>query len=199
MPGLGRRTSIRRSLPDVMSLLHRRGVKGYVTLNTLDLYRRTGRAGADRAAGGRGRRRRGAGAGFWRRPTDPRHHARLADPRLDANDPLQRRMPARGRVAGHRAGGAGPRVVDRRDRQDSPADRSVPLEVFVHGALVRGLLGPVHDQRIARRPQCQSRPVRTGLPVALRADLRRPRTSIWAGSNICSVRRIWRPMPWCPS
>ena len=51
----------------------------------------------------------------------------------------------------------------------------MPLEVFVHGALCVAYSGPVPDQRIARRPQRQPRPVCPGLPAAVRPHLRRPR------------------------
>jgi U32 family peptidase len=48
---------------------------------------------------------------------------------------------------------------------------ALPLEGLRPWRLVRRLLGPMPDQRIARRAQCQSRPMCAGVPVALRVDL----------------------------
>ena len=73
-----------------------------------------------------------------------------------------------------------------RERDDDAAGGVRPRRA------VRGLLGPVPDERIARRPQRQPRPVCPGLPAAVRAGLRRPATSIWASRSICSARRTWR-------
>ena len=115
MPGLARPICISTTLPEVMSYLHGRGVKGYVTLNTLvfpselDAIERTlieiTDAGVDAVLV------QDLGLVRLIRADQPGP----CHPRLDANDADQRRVhPSRG-VAGHRARRAGPRAVDRRD------------------------------------------------------------------------------------
>ena len=91
-PGPERPTSPSSRVAELMTFLHRRGVKGYVTLNTLVFPERTGRGGTDHPASGRGRGRRRPGAGLGRGPTGPRHRPETADARLDANDAHQRRV-----------------------------------------------------------------------------------------------------------
>ena len=167
-------------LPRLMDLLHRRGVRGYVTLNTLvfpselpeveQLMRRI-------AAGGRRRR---AGAGPGRRAADPRDLPRPADPRLDADDADQRRGLefVREQLGVERVVLARELSVDeiaqaRTDSLDAAGG------VRARGA-VRRLFGPVPDQRIAGRTQRQPRPVCPGLPPALRAGCATARTSTWA-------------------
>ena len=80
-PGPGRQLRPGR-LPEVMALLHRRGVKGYVTLNTLAFPRELDDL-EPRPARRRGRGRRRDRPGCRPRPADPRRHARPRDPRLD--------------------------------------------------------------------------------------------------------------------
>ena len=83
-------------LPEVMALLHRRGVKGYVTLNTLafprelDELETTVRLVAEAGVDAADRPGRGP------RPPDPGDHARPGDPRLDPDVGHRRR----GRPAG---------------------------------------------------------------------------------------------------
>ena len=77
-------------LPEVMALLHRRGVRGYVTLNTLafpgeltDLEVTVRDLAAGRCRCGD---RPGSGTGA----VDPRDHARSRDPRVDPDVDHQR-------------------------------------------------------------------------------------------------------------
>ncbi len=153
-------------LGEVMRYLHRRGVRGYVTLNTLIFPSELAELETNRSSGGRRRRRRRVGAGLGCRPADQSGLPRAADPRLDADDADQRRVDRAGGGAGRRTGRAGPRAVAGRDRPHSQPDHNAAGSVRARGA-VRGLLGPVPDQRIARRAERQSRPVCPGLPPAL--------------------------------
>ena len=167
------------TLPEVMSYLHGRGVRGYVTLNTLvfpselDAIERTvvelTEAGVDAVLV------QDLGLVRLIRAISPD----LADPRFDADDAHQRRVHPRRRGAWHRARGAGPRAFDRRDPQDSRADQRRAGNVRARRT-VRRLFRPVPHERIARRPQRESRPMCPGLPIAVRSGLRRPATSISA-------------------
>ncbi len=152
-------------LPETMTLLHGRGVKGYVTLNTLIfpreldgvevLVRRVAEAGVDAVIV--------QDAGLARL-------IRAITPDLEIHGSTQMSITS---VEGVRlAGELGcSRVILARElsvaeiaaiRKDSP----LPVEVFVHGALCR-LLGSVPDERSPRRPIGQSRRVRAGLPHGL--------------------------------
>ena len=91
-----------------------------------------------------------------------------------------------------------PRTVGRRHRQDHRRHRRAGRNLRPRRP-VRRLQRPVPDQRIARRPQRQPRPVRPGLPPAVRPDRRRRRAATWATKPICSARRTWPPTTSSPT
>ena len=127
-------------LPKLMEFLHRRGVKGYVTFNTLVFAERTGRGGKLSARDHRRRRGRGHRAGRGHLPVDPAALAGFSDPRLDANDRHQRGGGGICPRTGLQPRRAGARMFDRGDRKNQSAHirhcaLALPLEVFVHGAL----------------------------------------------------------------
>ncbi len=135
------------------------------------LHRRAaGHRAARPSRGGRGRRRRagtGPGPGAARAPRLPRP----GHSRFDANDAHQRRDDSLRRVAGDRASRGGPRTVDRRDRRHRARVARAAGGVRTWRA-VRGLLGPMSDERVTRRPQRQPRPVCPGLSAAVSTNLR---------------------------
>ena len=77
-------------LPGLMEFLHRRGVKGYVTFNTLVFANEMARSGAISARHDLRRRGRRHRAGRWDLPADPAALPRFPDSCLDANDRQQR-------------------------------------------------------------------------------------------------------------
>ncbi len=175
-----------------------RGVKGYVTLNTLVFTDEL--AGVRRGSSGTspGAASTPCCCRTWDGPARPRDLPRPAGPRLDADDADERRVrPVSAAALGRRAGRAGPRAVGRRDRARSPSGATMPLEAVRPAALVRRLLRPVPHQRIARGPERQPRPGAQGLPAAS-YDLvcdgarRRPR----ATRSTSSARRTSPPTPW---
>ena len=78
-------------LPEIMALLHRRGVRGYVTLNTLVFPHELAELEAAVRELTIGRRRRRHRARPWARPAHPGRHARSRDPRVDSDVDHERR------------------------------------------------------------------------------------------------------------
>ncbi len=123
-----------------MEFLHRRGVRGYVTFNTLVFPDELADAGGIPARHHRRRGGRGHRAGRGHLPVDPAAVARFSDPRLHADDRHQR--------GGRRSSCAiwaaswwcwranvRSRKSRRSARRSTARARALPLEVFVHGAL----------------------------------------------------------------
>ena len=80
----------------------------------------------------------------------------------------------------------------------STAQTTMPLEVFVHGALCVAYSGQCMTSeslggRSANRGQCAQA---CRLPYELVCD---GKDVDLGDSNICSARRIWPLMTWCPS
>ena len=134
------------------------------------VQRRTGGVSAGGWSRGRGRRRCRACAGRGRGPADPRPPSSVAAACLHADDAHQCRDDCAGGGTGHGPGRRCPGALDRRDHRHPPADGDAAGSVRPRGAL-RGLLRAVPDERVARRPQRQSWPVRPGLPAAVRAGV----------------------------
>jgi hypothetical protein len=166
-------------LPALMAFLHRRGVRGYVTFNTLVFTSELADA-ADYLRGiiASGRRRRHR-PGRRHLPPDPAALARLSHPRS-----TQMTVTSAAGVEFARQIGAHLVVLARENSiaditsiqtaQTSPRRRrapALPLEVFRPRRALRGLFRPVPDQRVARRPLRQPRRMRPGLPHALRSLL----------------------------
>ena len=130
-------------LPKLMEFLHRRGVKGYVTFNTLVFENEL--AQARRIPARDHCRRRGCRHRAGRRhlPADPEAVARFPDPCLDADDDHERGGRGVCPGTGLQPRGAGARMFAQGDRKNPSGDQdagvanapSLPLEVFVHGAL----------------------------------------------------------------
>ena len=118
----------------------------------------------------RNRSRCGARARPRRGAADSSDLPRLADSRLDADDTDERRRDSDCKGTRRRASRARTRTLDRADREDLIADRSAAGGVRAWSTL-RRVLRPVPDERIARRPQRESRAVCSSLPIALRAGL----------------------------
>ena len=175
-------------LPDVMALLHRRGVKGYVTLNTLVFPRELEDLEAIRPPAGRGGGRCGDRPGPRPGPPDPRGDPRPGNPRLDADVDHQRRGGPAGPGARLLAGDPGARALPRGDRQ-GPRDRHAPRRGLRPRGALRGLFGAVPDQRGPGRAIGQPRRVCPGLPDALPDRLRRRAARPGATSSTCSARR----------
>ena len=91
MPGCGPIISPQADLPKLMAFLHRRGVRGYVTFNTLVFTNELAEARGLPARDHRRRRRRGHRAGCGHLPADPGAVAGFPDPLLDADDDHERR------------------------------------------------------------------------------------------------------------
>ena len=152
-------------LPELMAYLHTRGVKGYLTLNTLVFHDELAEG---RASGSRGRRRgrrRRVGARPWAAQA-PRPALRgVAAACLDPNDLKQRRVHRRGRLARRAARRAAARAFDRADcRRATPnlhRDRGVRPRRAVHQ-----LLGPMSGQPVVGRPQRQPGPMRPAVSAA---------------------------------
>ena len=157
-------------LDELMAFLHGRGVKGYVTLNTLVF--------SDELAAVERLVRRIAGGGVDAVLVQDIGAARLIKavcPDLPLHASTQMTLTSAETIAAVESLGF-ERVVLARElaldeirqiARDDHAARSLCPR-----CVVRGLLGPVHDQRIARRPQRQSRPVAQAcrLPYELICD-----------------------------
>ena len=178
-PDPGRRTSTATDLAEVMALLHRRGVRGYVTLNTW----------SSRASWPTSKRPSASWppAGVDAVIVQDLGLARLIraiTPDLEIHASTQMSITSEeGVAAGGRArllaGDPGAGAVARRDRQDPRPDRAARRGLRPRGPL-RRLFRPVPDQRGPRRPLGQPRRVRPGLPHALPDRLRRQGRSTWA-------------------
>ena len=116
---------------------------------------------------GRGRRRHRAGCGH--RPAGPPDRAGDGSPRQHADEHHQRRGDCPGPALWRQPGGAGPGTVPGRHSHHPRPDRLRIGDVCPRRAL-RLLLGPVLLVRGLGRTQRQPRPVRPGLPPALRTD-----------------------------
>ena len=157
-----------------MAELHRRGLKGYVTLNTLvftseladveSLVRRIAEAGVDAVLV--------QDLGLVRL-------IRAICPDLPIHASTQMTLTSSQTIAAAPELGVERVVLARECSIDEI--RRIRRECddaagsFRPRRAVRRLLRPVPDQRIARRPQRQSRPMCASLPVAVRPGLRRPR------------------------
>ena len=168
-------------LPRLMEFLHRRGVKGYVTFNTLvfanemaeaeQYIRAIIAAGVDAAIV--------QDIGICRL-------IRQLSPDFPIHASTQMTVTSAGGVEFARELGCNLVVLARecslkeiekiqaaqRDSALRIPHSPLPLGGFCPRRLMRGVFGPMPDQRIARRPFGQSRRVRPGLPHALRVDLR---------------------------
>ena len=145
-------------LPEIMAELHRRGVKGYVTLNTLVFPERTAGTRRARQADRRGRRRCGAGAGFG--------VARLVRgicPELPIHASTQMTLTSSQCIDVVASLGIERVVLAREFSIDEirkiRAQTTMPLEVFVHGALCVAYSGQCLTSeslggRSANRGQC---------------------------------------------
>jgi hypothetical protein len=106
------------------------------------------------------------------------------DPRQHADDADQR-----GEHPGGRAELGVQRVVLARELSIDEIRKIRPHTASAAGGVrprrfVRRLLGPMPDQRIARRAERQPRPMCAGLPVAVRVDLRRPGRGFGPGRQV---------------
>ena len=81
------------------------------------------------------------------------------------------------------------RAVGRRDPRVRAPAPPLELEVFVHGALCVAWSGQCLSSRGVGRPLREPRPVRAGVPPALRAGRRRRASATSARSRICCRRR----------
>ena len=103
------------------------------------------------------------------------------------------------RIVGRATGRVAAGIVDRPDRRHSPTDRRRAGSLRPR-SVVHQLLGPMPGEPIARRPQRQSRPVRPAVPPALRSALRRPQSrKRRPRRDIRSARTIWPPTTGCRS
>ena len=119
-----------------MEFLHRRGVKGYVTFNTLVFANEMADAEQFLRALDRGGRGCRHCAGRRDLPFDPHAFARFSHSRLHANDHHQRGRPGFCPRTGLQPGRAGARMFGQGNRQNQRRPAApLPLEVFVHGAL----------------------------------------------------------------
>ena len=121
-------------LPEVMSLLHRRGVKGYVTLNTLVFTAEL----ADLETAVRDVALAGVDAlivhGPRPGPPHPGDRAGARDPRLDPDVDHERGRRRAGARAGLHAGDPA-RELSLAEIARIRRETDLPVEVFVHGAL----------------------------------------------------------------
>ena len=153
-------------LPEVMALLHRRGVKGYITLNTLafpdeladleETVRELAAAGVDAVIV--------QDLGLAR--LIRRDHARSRDPRVHPDVDHQRGRGRAGARAGLHARDPGPRAGADRDRPHPSRDRFSRRGLRARCAL-RGLFGTMPDQRGTRRSVGESGRMCPGVPHAL--------------------------------
>ena len=172
------------NLAEVMAMLRHRDVRGYVTLNTLvfseelasfeRIVRRVAEAGVDAVLV--------QDLGIVRL-------IRQVCPDLPIHASTQ--MTLTNAEAINRVAELGiDRVVLARELsldeiKQIAQSTSVPLEVFVHGALVRCVLRAVSDQRIVGRPECESRALRPGVSLAVRIGVRRSGRRLGSRSGIC--------------
>ena len=160
-------------LPELMTFLRTRGVKGYLTLNTLvfgdelkeaeRIARVAAEAGIDAVLV--------QDLGLLRLL-----HCLCPELPLHASTQMthkQRRVHPRGRVARRAEGRAAARALDRPDRRHPSANCCRTRSVCTRGT-VHQLFGPMPGQLVAGRAKRQSRPMCPALPAALRGDLRRP-------------------------
>ena len=157
-------------LPEVMRTLHRRGVRGYVTFNTLVFEHELEEAARAIAAIAEA----GADAiivqDYGIAPPGARNRARSRTSRQHADE--HHRAP---RASDSRRALGADRVTLARElsldevRAIREADRLRSGDLRPRRA-VRGLFGPVFFFGSLGRPQRQSRPVRAGLPAAVRDD-----------------------------
>ena len=156
-------------LPDVMATLHRRGVKGYITFNTLVFNHELDEAAhalAEIAAAG-------ADALIIQDVGIVRMAKQIApdprDSRQHADERDQRRWRTPGAEFRRRPRHPGARIVAGRSARHPPGYRLRTGNLRPRRA-VRRLLRPVLLLRSLGRTLRQSRPVRAGLPAALRDD-----------------------------
>ncbi len=121
----------------------------------------------------RGRRHR---PGHRHLPAHPLALAGFSHPLLHADDDHQCRGRGVCPRARRAARGARARELPRRHREDQrrPVRRrgAATARGLRSRRALRGLLGPVPDERIARRALCESRRVRPGLPPPVRSHFR---------------------------
>ena len=167
------------ALPEVMSFLHERGVRGYVTLNTLvfpaelktveqHIVRLT-EAGVDAVLV--------QDLGLVRL-------LRAVSPDLAVHASTQMTLTSGECIRAAEELGIERVVLARelsideiREIHSQTIDRARSVRPRCS---VRRLFRPVPDERIARWPQREPRPVRPGVPAAVRPGVRRRKTSIWA-------------------
>ncbi len=149
--------------------LHRRGVKGYVTFNTLVFDHELDEAARALAAIAEAGRRRPHRPGRRHRPHGAPDRARPRNSRQHADEHHQRRWRTPGAELRRRPRHPGARIVAGRSARHPPGYRLRTRNLRARRAL-RRLLRPVLLLRSLGRPQRQSRPVRAGLPPALRDD-----------------------------
>ena len=157
-------------LPQAMAALHRRGARGFVTFNTLVFdheLREAARALAAIAEAG--------ADAIIVQDLGVLKLARAIAPDLEIHASTQMSVTnadgvAPGRELGRAARHTGARAFARRGARHPRRNRSCELEIFVHGALCVAYSGQCFSSRGLGRPQRQPRPVRAGLPLALRAD-----------------------------
>ena len=146
-------------LPEAMRTLHRRGVKGYVTFNTLRLRPRTRRGRARARRDRRGGRRRHHRAGFGRRAS---WRAQIA-PDLEIHGSTQMSVTSADGVRLAQSLGVSRVTLARELSLDEiraiRAETDCELEIFVHGALCVAYSGQCFSSeawggRSANRGQC---------------------------------------------
>ena len=155
-----------QELPDVMRTLHQRGAKGYVTFNTLIYDEELDQATQQIA--------RIAVAGADAIIVQDVGIARLAKqivPELEVHGSTQMSLTSAEGIRLAQEFGVSRVVMARELSLDEVRDirrqTTCELEMFAHGALWRVLLGAVLLLGGVGRAQCQSRPMRASLPVAL--------------------------------
>ena len=144
---------------ELMEFLHRHGVYGYVTMNILAFSDELESLESTRAADRRGGCRCGAGPGSGPGAADPPGRSRSVHSRLDADDADQRRVHWRGRSDWASSASCWLRELSVREIAKIHRQTSMPLEVFVHGALCVAYSGQCLTSeslggRSANRGQC---------------------------------------------
>ena len=176
-------------LPEVMATLHRRGVKGYITFNTLVFDHEVAEAARGLAAIAEA----GADAIIVQDLGIVRLARQIAPdldhPRQHPDERHQRARRAAGAGAGREPRHPGARAFARPGARHTRRHRLRTRDLRPRRA-VRGLLRPVFLLGSLGRPQRQSRPVRAGLPTALRDDRGRPARRRSAMPATCSRRAI---------
>ena len=156
-------------LPEVMATLHRRGVKGYITFNTLVFNHELDEAARALAGDRRGGGGRADHPGRGRGAHGEADRARSGDSRQHADERDERRWGATGAELRGQPGDAGARVVAGRGALHPGGDRLRTGDLRPRRA-VRGVLGAVLLVGGVGRAHRQSRAVRAGLPAAVRDD-----------------------------